>query len=145
MIVQVAQGAVLVVQHRRKVAALLAGVLALLMTPAFLLVMLTSSDQPAAGAPTTGTVPGGCVIVEGKPVPAPPGLTAEQSQNAATIIAVGKGLKIAPKGWVIATATALVESNLYNLDYGDRDSVGLFQQRTPWGSIAERTTPSTAA
>ena len=40
-------------------------------------------------------------------------------------------------------AASLQESKLQNLDYGDRDSEGLFQQRTSvgWGTIAEITDP----
>ncbi len=72
-------------------------------------------------------------------------LSTEQTRNAATIIAVGKQKKIPAYGWVIAIATAMQESNLKNLNYGDRDSVGLFQQRAPWGSFKERTTPAISA
>ncbi len=35
--------------------------------------------------------------------------------------------------------TALVESRFQNLNYGDRDSLGMFQQRAAWGSAADRT------
>ena len=66
-------------------------------------------------------------------------LSTEQLRNAETIVGVGKGLGIPPRGWVIAIATALQESTLINLDYGDRDSVGLFQQRTSqgWGTVEQ--------
>jgi hypothetical protein len=39
------------------------------------------------------------------------------------------------------------ESSLRNIDYGDRDSLGLFQQRpsTGWGSADQLLTPSHAA
>ena len=40
--------------------------------------------------------------------------------------------------------TALVESRFRNLNYGDRDSVGMFQQRNAWGSRAARMNPSRA-
>jgi hypothetical protein len=56
-------------------------------------------------------------------------LTEAQKTNARTIIGVGKGASVPEYGWVIALATARQESTLLNLDYGDRDSVGLFQQR----------------
>lgn len=67
------------------------------------------------------------------------GLTREQAGNAAKILAVARRLKIPPRGQVVAIATALQESALVNLDYGDRDSLGLFQQRPSqgWGSPAE--------
>ncbi|GAA0479922.1 hypothetical protein Aca07nite_87610 [Actinoplanes capillaceus] len=60
----------------------------------------------------------------------------EQVANAATIIAVGAQQRVPVRGWVIAIATALQESTLRNLDHGDRDSLGLFQQRPSqgWGT-----------
>ncbi|OYO25101.1 hypothetical protein CGZ93_01175 [Enemella dayhoffiae] len=62
-----------------------------------------------------------------------------QRENARTIIAVGKGHGVPQRGQVVAIATALQESHLCNLRFGDRDSVGLFQRRTSvgWGSVAE--------
>jgi hypothetical protein len=71
----------------------------------------------------------------------------EQVANARTIIAVGKSMAIPPRGWVIAIATALQESQLRNLDYGDRDSLGMMQQRPSmgWGSPAQVQDPAYAA
>ncbi|MEU2665984.1 M23 family metallopeptidase [Micromonospora sp. NPDC007220] len=65
--------------------------------------------------------------------------TSEQVTNAATIIAVGQQRGIPARGWVIAVATAMVESSLRNLRGGDRDSLGLFQQRPSqgWGPPAQ--------
>ncbi len=66
-------------------------------------------------------------------------LSPEQAGNAATIsgVAVRRGLPA--RAVTIALATALQESDLLNLDYGDRDSLGLFQQRPSqgWGSAAQ--------
>jgi cell wall-associated NlpC family hydrolase len=61
--------------------------------------------------------------------------TGQQVANAATIVAVGQRLSVPPRGWVIAVATAMQESRLTNLPGGDRDSLGLFQQRPSagWG------------
>lgn len=75
------------------------------------------------------------------------GFDAEQIQNAKTIIAVGKQAGVPAYGWVIAIATALQESGLHNLRYGDRDSVGLFQQRPSagWGSVAQIENPTLSA
>jgi len=73
------------------------------------------------------------------------GLTPEQAMNARTIVAVGRELEVPAYGWVIAIATAMQESNLINVNYGDRDSLGLFQQRAAWGSTAERMDPATSA
>ncbi len=66
-------------------------------------------------------------------------LSEEQKQNARTIIGVGKGAGVPEYGWVIALATSMQESTLINVDYGDRDSLGLFQQRTSqgWGTEAQ--------
>lgn len=59
--------------------------------------------------------------------------------NAQTIVDVGAGRGIPVKGQVVAIATAAQESRLVNINYGDRDSVGLFQQRTSqgWGTVAQ--------
>lgn len=72
-------------------------------------------------------------------------LSTEQLGNARTIIDVGDRLKVPSRGWVIAVATALQESTLRNIPYGDRDSVGLFQQRNAWGTFAQRTDPAQSA
>jgi peptidoglycan hydrolase-like protein with peptidoglycan-binding domain len=66
-------------------------------------------------------------------------LSEDQKQNARTIIGVGKGAGVPEYGWVIALATSMQESTLLNIDYGDRDSLGLFQQRPSqgWGTEAE--------
>ncbi len=66
-------------------------------------------------------------------------LSEEQRQNAATIIGVGKQRDTPPRAWLVALATAMQESTLRNINYGDRDSLGLFQQRPSqgWGSPAQ--------
>jgi cell wall-associated NlpC family hydrolase len=63
----------------------------------------------------------------------------EQIPNAKTIQATGVALKVTARGQIVALATALQESGLRNLDYGDRDSLGLFQQRPSqgWGTAAQ--------
>jgi LysM repeat protein len=75
------------------------------------------------------------------------GLDAEMAANAAVIVQVGRDLGVSDYGIVIALATAMQESSLRNLSWGDRDSVGLFQQRpsTGWGTVEQLTTPSYAA
>lgn len=73
------------------------------------------------------------------------GFDQEQVRNAQTIIAVGRRLGASQRDIQIALMTALVESNLHNVNYGDRDSLGLFQQRASWGSKAERMDPVRAA
>lgn len=76
-----------------------------------------------------------------------PSLSAEQRGNAATIVSVGRSLGVSDHGIVIALAAAMQESSLRNLSHGDRDSVGLFQQRPSqgWGSAAALQDPATAA
>jgi murein DD-endopeptidase MepM/ murein hydrolase activator NlpD len=71
----------------------------------------------------------------------------EQVANAATILAVGAGEGVPARGWVIAVATAMQESALRNLPGGDRDSVGLFQQRPSmgWGTPSQLRDPAYAA
>ncbi|WP_405893343.1 NlpC/P60 family protein [Streptomyces sp. NBC_01527] len=66
-------------------------------------------------------------------------LPAEQVPNAQTIVAAGLSLDVPTKGQIIALATAMQESRLRNLNYGDRDSLGLFQQRPSqgWGSAQQ--------
>jgi LysM repeat protein len=58
-------------------------------------------------------------------------MSQEMKQNAQVIYRVGKDLGVSDYGIVIALAAAMQESSLVNIDYGDRDSVGLFQQRPP--------------
>ncbi|MET9605732.1 hypothetical protein ABZZ17_11790 [Streptomyces sp. NPDC006512] len=63
-------------------------------------------------------------------------LSPEQARYAATIAAVGTTKGMPERAVTIAVATAMQESALRNLDHGDRDSLGLFQQRPSqgWGT-----------
>ncbi len=63
-------------------------------------------------------------------------LTSEMAANARIIVSVGRELGVSDYGIVIALATAMQESSMRNINYGDRDSLGLFQQRPSagWGS-----------
>ncbi|HEX8632363.1 MAG TPA: hypothetical protein VF755_29750 [Catenuloplanes sp.] len=94
----------------------------------------------------------------GLPLPARPGCTVgidqsqvslnpEQMANAATIAAVGVRSKMSERAVVVALATALQESKLENIPGGDRDSVGLFQQRPSqgWGTPEQIRDPRYAA
>lgn len=71
--------------------------------------------------------------------------TQEQLNNAAVIASTGKSMGASSRDIIIALMTAMQESTLRNLNYGDRDSLGLFQQRSAWGSAADRTNPAKAA
>ncbi|MEV7888474.1 C40 family peptidase [Streptomyces sp. NPDC002817] len=66
-------------------------------------------------------------------------LPEEQIPNARTIVATGISLNVPKKGQIIALATAMQESRLRNLSSGDRDSLGLFQQRPSqgWGTATQ--------
>lgn len=73
--------------------------------------------------------------------------TPEQAVNAATIAAVGTGRGLPERAVTIALATSLQESGLRNITHGDRDSLGLFQQRPSqgWGTKKEILDPTYAA
>ncbi len=67
--------------------------------------------------------------------------------NAATIAAIGVRRKMPERAVVVALATAFQESKLENLAGGDRDSIGLFQQRPSqgWGTPEQIRDPRYAA
>ncbi|WP_414685401.1 LysM peptidoglycan-binding domain-containing protein [Microbacterium sp. LWH3-1.2] len=71
--------------------------------------------------------------------PAVPGLTSEQVSNAQLIVRIGRELGVSDRGIAVALGTAMQESSLRNVTWGDRDSLGLFQQRPSygWGTAAE--------
>jgi peptidoglycan DL-endopeptidase CwlO len=90
-----------------------------------------------------GFIPGVCDAglrsASRTPGDTPATLSDEQRRNAATIINVARQRGTPPRAWLIAIATAKQESDLRNINYGDRDSLGLFQQRPSqgWGSPAQ--------
>ena len=105
-------------------------------------VAFNASGGANGGASTFGACDAG--LTSGGPAGGTAGarigdLTPEQRTNASTIIGVAKGMGAPPRAWLVALATAMQESTLRNLGYGDRDSLGLFQQRPSqgWGSPAE--------
>ena len=84
------------------------------------------------------------------------GLTQEQVDNAAAIVQAGEELGVDEYGQQIAIATAIQESSLVNVGYGDdwwfeangwgkSDSVGLFQQRDHWAPKEVRMDPVESA
>ncbi|OEV04038.1 hypothetical protein AN219_37405 [Streptomyces nanshensis] len=77
-----------------------------------------------------GKKSGKAIRIEGLDLPG------EQIPHARTIVATGISLKVPERGQRIALATAMQESRLHNLPSGDRDSLGLFQQRPSqgWGT-----------
>lgn len=92
----------------------------------------------------TLVIPGIAPASSGGPVTV---LNDDMRSNAQVIVQVGRDLGVPDYGIVIALATAMQESSLRNIAWGDLDSVGLFQQRpsSGWGSIDLLTTPSYAA
>lgn len=66
-------------------------------------------------------------------------LSPVQSDNAALVAAAVVRRAMPARAATIGIATALQESRLVNIDYGDRDSVGLFQQRPSqgWGTVEQ--------
>lgn len=71
----------------------------------------------------------------------------EQAHNASIITGVAWQRGLIPRASSIALATAYQESGLHNLAYGDRDSLGLFQQRPSqdWGTPEQVMDPHYAA
>jgi hypothetical protein len=102
----------------------------------------TKYSEAAPPVVSPGVPAGHCVIAGSELT-----LTTEMYTNARTItqVAVDRGLPA--RAVVIALATAQQESRLRNLDYGDRDSLGLFQQRPSqgWGTEAQVQDPVYAA
>jgi hypothetical protein len=92
-------------------------------------------DGPASAVPSCA-LPGSALTI-----------TPEQAGNAATIAGVAWDRGLPDRAVVVALATAQQESGLRNLDYGDRDSLGLFQQRPSqgWGTEAQVQDPVYAA
>ncbi|MDM7830808.1 hypothetical protein [Cellulomonas edaphi] len=70
-------------------------------------------------------------------------LSTTQAQNAALVAAVTLRRGLPARAATIGLATALQESRLVNIDYGDRDSIGLFQQRPSqgWGTVDQIMNP----
>src|SRR5215217_7723116 len=65
----------------------------------------------------------------------PEELDDEQVTIAAAIIQIGQQRQLPPRAWQVALQAGMTESRLRNLNYGDRDSLGIFQMRpsTGWG------------
>lgn len=66
-------------------------------------------------------------------------LAPDQGRNAALIAAVAVERGLPARAATIALATAYQESKIRNLAHGDRDSIGIFQQRPSqgWGTVAQ--------
>lgn len=97
----------------------------------------TAAVEAQVAAILAGTKPAQDSHVDGLDLPA------EQIPNAKAIVVTGVSLKVPARGQIIALATALQESRLRNLPSGDRDSIGLFQQRPSqgWGAPTQLLDP----
>ena len=70
-------------------------------------------------------------------------LDLDQAHFASIVVGLSVRRGLAPRAASIAMATVYQETGIRNLDYGDRDSVGLFQQRPSqgWGSAGQLQNP----
>jgi hypothetical protein len=107
-----------------------------------LVLLLAAIGYVVFGAPRHSVIPPapppppGCQVGTGNTaIP----LATSQAGIAATIAGVAVRHRLPQRALTIALAAALQESQLQNLDYGDRDSVGVFQQRPSqgWGTTAQ--------
>jgi hypothetical protein len=86
------------------------------------------------------------------------GWSGEQLDNAAAIVRTATALGFDRQGQILGVMTAMGESSLRNIDYGDWEtrgftnpdgsrttSIGLFQQQEWWGSVEQRMDPATSA
>ncbi|MFI6263662.1 peptidase M23 [Micromonospora sp. NPDC051006] len=128
---------------------------------------VAETPTPESSPSTTTPAPNPKPKATSKPKPGPKrivpvaGLDQAQMDNAKTIVRTGREMGVPRRGLVIAVATAMQESNLYNYASGvlpesqdyphqavgwDQDSVGLFQQRpsTGWGSVRDLMEPEFA-
>ncbi|WP_328415087.1 peptidase M23 [Micromonospora sp. NBC_00389] len=128
---------------------------------------VTETPTPESSPSTTTPAPKPKATSKPKPKPKPKrivpvaGLDQAQMDNAKAIVRTGRDMGVPRRGLVIAVATAMQESNLYNYASGvlpesqdyphqaigwDHDSVGLFQQRpsTGWGSVRDLMKPEFA-
>ncbi|MER5547924.1 hypothetical protein ABT072_37075 [Streptomyces sp. NPDC002589] len=119
---------------RRKALAVLIGVCVVLALVSYLAVRFIRSATPDE---CTAHGPDGTTVT----------LDLDQASHAATIAAVAHARGLPERAVTIALATAIQESKLRNLTYGDRDSLGLFQQRPSqgWGSPAQIRDPAYAS
>jgi hypothetical protein len=109
--------------------------------PAALLAVAVLGALAWQSVPAPTAAPGRCTVAGASFT-----LTPEQAANATTIAAVIRARRLPDRALVIALATAEQESHLRNLQYGDRDSLGLFQQRPSqgWGTAAQILDPTYA-
>lgn len=115
--------------------------------------LANAENAPPVGAsaapacPPADPVTVGAIVVPRGPVA---GFCQDRLVNAAQVMNAARSLGIGTHTQAVGVMTAIGESGLRNLDYGDAagpDSRGLFQQRDngAWGTLADRMDPYTAA
>lgn len=118
-----------------------------------LIIALLAFFAPASAAACTPTS-GGKIDPTKVPQTAISGYGPEQLVNAAYIIKAGQDRGLTPRDQTIGVMTAMGESSLNNIGYGDWEtggvtnpdgtrttSIGLFQQQDNWGTTEERLDP----
>lgn len=113
----------------------------------------TTANYPTGGGSGYKPIGSPVAVDESDPqVGAANNLNAEQKSNVLEIIRAAESRDLSDElktqAAITAIATAMQESTLKNVMHGDSwgpDSIGLFQQRDPWGTREERTTPFISA
>lgn len=133
--------------NRRVRGGVVFGVVAVVVLAAAAVGIVVAFHRVATPAAACVVVPPGTVAGASANVSADFTLSPEQTDNAATIAAVGLRLGMPDHAVTVALATAMQESKLVNLTGGDLDSAGLFQQRPSqgWGTYAQVIDPVYAA
>ncbi|QRP44979.1 C40 family peptidase [Amycolatopsis sp. FDAARGOS 1241] len=132
------------------VTVIVAAVFATVLTASTVTKVVVDQQEAAAG----GILNTSCDAAIGPTQPGRPQQGAAQAGNlddeqrgiVSLIIAIGKQRSLSPRAWQVAIQAGMTESGLHNLDYGDRDSLGIFQMRPSmnWGSAAQVTDPNYA-
>ncbi|RPF19479.1 M23 family metallopeptidase [Myceligenerans xiligouense] len=148
-------------EHRKRALLVLAVLsAATLALPAAMVGMVVLVAGMIGGQQSMGSGPAGCgmsgsvVVAAGEGTrQASGGFTAEQLQNATVILQVGAERGVPAKAQAIAVMTALGESGMRNLTYGDdrfgvrnpdgtlTSSIGMFQEQKWYGTVEERLDP----
>jgi hypothetical protein len=120
-------------------------------------IMLAGSLALSTGTGTSGCAIGTVDVAAATTVPAVDGYGGDQLTNAAHIMNAATAQGLPARAQILGVMTAMGESSLRNLTYGDdihgvtnpdgtpTTSIGLFQQQDSWGSRAVRLDPSQAA
>lgn len=135
-----------------------AGVVAAVVIIVVLVVSIFSFLIPGASAACESGVSAGRIDPKNVPNTAVAGYGHDQLVNAANIISAGHDQGLNVREQTIGVMTAMGESSLVNIDYGDWEtggvtnpdgspttSIGLFQQQAGWGSAADRMDPYKSA